>query len=39
MKLGGIDVGTTGCKLTVYSENGEMLASQYWTYDISRNAG
>lgn len=39
MKLGGIDVGTTGCKLTVYSETGEMLASEYGTYEISRNAG
>ncbi len=39
MKLGGIDVGTTGCKLTVYNEQGEFLHNSYVTYEISRNTG
>ncbi|MGN1077508.1 MAG: L-fuculokinase [Candidatus Gallimonas sp.] len=39
MKLGGIDVGTTGCKLTVYNENGDLLNKEYEAYEISRNAG
>ena len=39
MKLGGIDVGTTGCKLTVYSEDGRLLNKAYVGYDISRVTG
>ena len=39
MKIGGIDVGTTGCKLTVYNENGELLNKEYEAYEVSRNAG
>ncbi len=39
MKIGGIDVGTTGCKLTVYNESGEMLNKEYEAYEVSRNAG
>lgn len=39
MKIGGIDVGTTGCKLTVYNEKGELLNKEYETYEVNRNAG
>ena len=39
MKLGGIDVGTTGCKLTVYNEKGEFLHKSYREYEVSRNSG
>lgn len=39
MKIGGIDVGTTGCKLVVYDENGNFLHKEYEAYEISRNAG
>lgn len=39
MKLGGIDVGTTGCKLTVYNENGVFLHKSYIEYEINRNTG
>lgn len=39
MKIGGIDVGTTGCKLTVYNESGELLNKEYEAYEVSRNAG
>jgi xylulokinase len=33
MNLLGIDVGTTGCKVALFSLNGEMLASAYREYD------
>ncbi|MFW6135534.1 MAG: FGGY-family carbohydrate kinase [Chloroflexota bacterium] len=34
MSLLGIDVGTTGCKSAVFSEEGELLASAYEEYDF-----
>lgn len=37
MKLGGIDIGTTGCKLTVYSDSGEFLYKSYAEYEASRS--
>ncbi len=33
MNLLGIDVGTTGCKVALFSLNGEILASAYHEYD------
>ncbi len=33
MNLLGIDVGTTGCKVALFSLDGEMLASSYREYD------
>ncbi|VBB04933.1 Hypothetical protein LUCI_0139 [Lucifera butyrica] len=39
MSIGGIDIGTTGCKCTVYDEAGVFLAQSYQEYDLSRNAG
>jgi len=33
MNLLGIDVGTTGCKVAIFSLQGEMLASAYREYD------
>jgi xylulokinase len=33
MNLLGIDVGTTGCKVALFSLNGEILASAYQEYD------
>jgi len=36
MSLLGIDVGTTGCKTAVFSEQGRLLASAYEEYDIQR---
>lgn len=39
MKVGGIDVGTTGCKLAVYDENGILRHCEYVTYEISRKCG
>jgi xylulokinase len=36
MSLLGIDVGTTGCKAAVFSEEGAQLASSYEEYDVLR---
>jgi len=36
MSLLGIDVGTSGCKAAVYSENGQLLSYAYEEYDIQR---
>jgi xylulokinase len=36
MSLLGIDVGTTGCKAAVFSEEGHLLASAYEEYDVQR---
>jgi len=36
MSLLGIDVGTTGCKAAIFSEEGELLASAYEEYDVHR---
>ena len=36
MSLLGIDVGTTGCKVAVFSAEGRLLASAYEEYDIQR---
>ena len=33
MNIGGLDIGTTGCKLTVYRETGENLSTEYQAYD------
>lgn len=39
MYIGGLDVGTTGCKLTVYSDNGSYIDNEYVEYDVSRISG
>ncbi|MBR2916617.1 MAG: carbohydrate kinase, partial [Clostridia bacterium] len=39
MILGGIDVGTTGCKLTAYNEKGEFLHRSYVEYEVNRSVG
>ena len=36
MSLLGIDVGTTGCKMAVFSTDGRLLASAYAEYDNQR---
>ena len=37
MLLAGLDIGTTGCKITVYRENGEYLGRVYQDYPLSRD--
>ena len=36
MSLLGIDIGTTGCKVALFSEEGEVMAHAYEEYDIQR---
>ena len=36
MFIGGLDIGTTGCKLTVYDENGKCTAVEYREYDSEK---
>ena len=39
MYIGGLDVGTTGCKLSVYNDRGEFIYNSYKEYDVSRKNG
>lgn len=39
MLLGGLDIGTTGCKLTVYDDKGRWITNEYQEYEIERNSG
>ena len=36
MKLAGLDIGTTGCKLTVFDEQGNNLGKAYRDYPVKR---
>lgn len=38
MKIAGLDIGTTGCKLTVFDENGAYLDKAYRTYPVERGS-
>ncbi|MDO4632432.1 MAG: FGGY-family carbohydrate kinase [Eubacteriales bacterium] len=37
MKIAGLDIGTTGCKCTVFDENGKYLDKAYHSYPVQRN--
>ncbi len=39
MYLGGLDVGTTGCKLSIYDENGSFIYNSYKEYEVTRQSG
>lgn len=39
MKIAGLDIGTTGCKLTVFDENGTYLDKSYRDYPVKRSGG
>ncbi len=39
MKIAGLDIGTTGCKLTVFDERGKELGKAYRNYPVKRNVG
>ncbi len=39
MSLGGLDIGSTGCKVTVYDEEGNYLYRTYQDYPVSRKTG
>lgn len=36
MKIAGLDIGTTGCKCTVFDENGKYLKKAYRSYPVIR---
>ena len=36
MRIGGLDIGTTGCKLTVFDETGAELGKAYRSYPVRR---
>ena len=37
MKIAGLDIGTTGCKLSVFDENGKYLDKAYQDYPVRRD--
>lgn len=39
MIIGGLDVGTTGCKLTAYDRDGNFVYNSYKEYEVSRKSG
>lgn len=38
MYIGGLDIGTTGCKLTLFDEKGKLVSKQYRDYPVQRLA-
>ena len=36
MKIAGLDIGTTGCKCTVFDEQGKYLGKAYRDYPVRR---
>ena len=36
MKIAGLDVGTSGCKITVFNENGKQVDRAYQSYRVKR---
>ncbi len=39
MKIAGLDIGTTGCKCTVFDEQGKYLGKSYRDYPVRRAVG
>lgn len=39
MKIAGLDIGTTGCKCTVFDEQGAYLGKAYRDYPVKRQTG
>lgn len=39
MKIAGLDIGTTGCKLTVFTDKGVELGKSYRDYPLKRRVG
>lgn len=39
MYIGGIDIGTSGCKIAVYDETGKFVKCEYIEYDVKRSGG
>lgn len=39
MKIAGLDIGTTGCKCTVFDEKGQYIDKAYQDYPVKRETG
>ena len=39
MYIGGLDIGTTGCKVSVYDHNGNFICNSYREYKVTRKDG
>ena len=39
MLIGGLDIGTTGCKLTLFNEEGKRIHKEYSDYPVMRSSG
>ena len=39
MYIGGLDIGTTGCKLSVYDDTGAFVRNAYREYEVKRQGG
>lgn len=39
MRIGGLDIGTTGCKISVYDEAGNFVKCEYAEYEVTRSGG
>ena len=39
MAFGGLDIGTSGCKCTLFNDQGKQLAVSYRPYETTRNMG
>lgn len=39
MYVGGLDIGTSGCKVVLFDESGTAVRSAYREYDVKRQSG
>ena len=39
MYIGGLDIGTTGCKVSIYDDRGSFICNSYREYKVSRKGG
>lgn len=39
IRIGGLDIGTSGCKISLYDENGCFVRGSYTEYNVSRKNG
>ena len=37
--IGGLDIGTSGCKIVLYDADGNFVRDEYTEYNVSRNGG
>ncbi len=39
MYIGGLDIGTTGCKIVLFDDNGKQIKTAYREYSVKRSGG